>query len=202
MTSNVIILGGPGGSGRSTLAKQLCEILKFERIYGGAILRDLSLKHGYGIKNENNELVFNEEMFVKYHEEYVPNHPEIDLNIDTALFEAAHRGNIVIESMTFAPLTKRLELPYVRVWITADEDERAKRIVERELKGNNKFTVEEMKEITKNRALLNQKRWQALYGFDFLDYNKYYDYSFDTTNVAQEEMGQKLYELIKDAIKN
>ena len=43
----VIVVGGPGGSGSSTISKMLAEHFGLERIYGGQIMRDLVAEKGY-----------------------------------------------------------------------------------------------------------------------------------------------------------
>lgn len=191
--NNVFVFGGPGGSGRTTVAEAFAQKHNFRRIYGGGLHRQISVEVGYGEPNPDTEnLQFTESSFLKYHEEYVPFHPEVDLKIDTLEFEAAHQGNIVIESMTFGPLSKRLNLPYVRVWITANEETRIDRIVGRESRHGRQTSHHEMKQVLRERTEANQKRYQALYGFNYLDANHFYEIHLDTTNLGIEEMMTEL----------
>ncbi len=197
----VIILGGPGGSGRSTIAEGLAEKLNLRRIYGGGIQRQICLEVGYGdIDKFSGKLKFNEEKFGKYLSEYVPKHPEIDLKIDTKLFEASYEGGVIIESMNFAPIIKRLNLPYIKIWITAEEKERARRICEREQKFGNIFSIDEMIEITKKRNETDKKRYNSIYGCDIFDFENIYDFVFDTTDVPKENMVSEMIKIIEKLI--
>jgi len=197
--SKVLVLGGPGGSGRTTIAEQIVEKTGLRRVYGGGIMRQIAIEVGYyDIDPFSGKKKFNEEKFVQFHSEYVKNHPEIDYEIEARLFKEAHLGNVLIESMTFACIAKRMELPFTKVWVTADEKERARRICEREEKYGNVFTIEEMIEITKKRMEENRKRYLALYGFDFLDVDKWYDVIFDTTNIPKDQMGNLLLKILRE----
>lgn len=197
----VIILGGPGGSGRSTIAEGLAEKFGFRRIYGGGIHRQICLEVGYGdIDQHTGKLKFNEEKFVQYLKDYVPKHPEIDLKIDTKLFEATHEGGVVIESIDFAPLSKRIGLPFLKIWVSADETERARRICERERKFGNEFSIEQMVEITKRRNGQDREKYAKIYGFDVFDFNIYYDIVFDTTNIPKKDMVSEIVKVIEKEI--
>lgn len=151
-------------------------------------MRQIATELGYGP---------DEAKIVQFHQQYLPNHPEVDLEVDAKLFEEALKGSVVMESMTFAPITHRLQLDYLRIWVTATENERARRICKREAERGNIYTVDEMMEITRHRLRANQERYLALYGFDFLDVDKYYTLSFDTTDIPVNEMAGKLLEKIQ-----
>ncbi|NTV31347.1 AAA family ATPase [candidate division WWE3 bacterium] len=195
---NVIVLGGPGGSGRSTLAQKLVEITSYNHIYGGAMQRALSVEAGYGERDsKTQQLTFSEAAFIKYHQEYVPHHPEIDLKIDVKLFEAAHRGKVIIESMTFGPLAKRVGFEALKIWITADEETRVQRLMQREQDGGRTVSADVMIDLLRKRTDANKKRYQALYGFDYLHVGEYYDFTFDTTHIPPESMAERLFELIQ-----
>ena len=193
----VIVLGGPGGSGRTSLAEKLTEMTGLRRIYGGGMLRQIAFQLGYGEPDPNTgNLTFTEEKFIQFHHEYVPLHPEVDLKIDSQLFEMAFEGGVIIESMTFAPLATRCQFPYLKVWVTADEEERVRRLIEREAKNGLKVGAAEMQDLLRQRTAANQKRYQALYGFDYLHVGEYYDFTFDTTKVPREEMASQLLNMI------
>lgn len=192
------MLGGPGGSGRSTLAQSLISLTGFNHLYGGAIQRSLSVQHGFGETDPNtNQLVFSEASFIRYHQEYVSNHPEIDLQIDLELFKSIYDSSVIIESMTFAPLAKRIGIPSLKIWVTADEEIRVHRLIERERKAGRIVDAKEMSRLLRTRTDANQRRYQALYGFDYLHVGEYYDFTFDTSSIPEERMADELYAQIK-----
>lgn len=181
-----LILGGPGGSGRSTLAKLISEKYNLTLAYGGN--RNVAVEVGFGyMDTETNQPILSEAELLEFHEQYIPNHPEIDLKLDALRLEQAHEGNVVIESMTLAPITKRLQLPYTRIWIFASLDERVRRITKREHeKGNPEVTEQETRQTLEDRTQANAKRYQAIYGFDYLDADQYYEIHLDTTNTTED----------------
>lgn len=192
---NVIILGGAGGSGRSTLAKQLATITGMRLAYGG--LRKLARELGFGMYDEHTgKSILTEERLIDFQNNYVPHHPEIDLRLDADLFEEASMGDVIIESVTLAPLTKRLELPYTRIWVAADENTRIGRIIERERKKGETVDTTTMRNMLTNRNEENRTRYQSLYGFNFDDQNAFYEIVFDTTNIPEDQMGQELLEIL------
>ncbi len=197
---SVIIMGGSGGSGRSTCAKQLGEITGLKNISGG--FRKLAMELGFGkFDHHTNQRTLLESDLVKFQNQYAPLHPEVDLKLDADLFVEAQQGSVIIESTTLGPISKRLNLPYIRVWIDAREEERVNRIIKRELTKNNIVTEKEVKTILEERIGDNQKRYLALYGFDYLDINSYYDYNFDTSEIEESAMGSILLEeLIKNEL--
>lgn len=192
---NVIILGGAGGSGRSTLAKQLASITGMRLAYGG--LRKLARELGFGMYDElTGKSILTEERLIDFQNSYVPHHPEIDLRLDADLFEEASMGDVIIESVTLAPLTKRLDLPYTRIWVAADEDTRIERIIGREQKKGQTVDFANMREMLIKRNQENRVRYQSLYGFNFDDQDKYYEIVFDTTMIPEEQMGQELLDIL------
>ncbi len=192
MQNTVIILGGAGGSGRSTIAKQLEERFGFSRTYGG--LRQVIKKLNY----KNVDSAVSDEILVDFQKNYLPNHPEIDLELDAKILSFASNtsGNVVIESMTLGPITKRLELPYIRVWVDASEEVRLSRLLNRHNDKN--LTKSELKKVLEKRTQDNRRRYEALYGFDFLNYQKYYEVVFNTENVKLEAMAEKLLDLLDE----
>lgn len=183
MSNLVIILGGPGGSGRSTTAAQISTALGLERVQGGEMHRQKAVELGFK-KGEAG--------LVEYFSDYVPSHPEVDLEIDAQLFRRATEGRVVIESWTLAPLSKRLGLNYLRIWITADETERVHRIQQRQEKIGQKQSLSELKLLVRQRIEQNRQRYKKIYSFDFLDTAKYYSHVFDTTQLDEAAMGTNL----------
>jgi len=190
---SVIIMGGSGGSGRSTCAKQLGEITGLKNISGG--FRKLAMELGFGKYDlHTNQRILLESELVEFQNQYAPLHPEVDLKLDADLFVEAQRGNVIIESTTLGPISKRLNLQFIRVWIDASEEERINRIIKRELTKNNIVTGKEVKAILGKRIEDNQKRYLALYGFDYTDIDAYYEFNFDTTEIEESAMGSILLE--------
>ena len=48
---HLVVVGGPGGSGASTIARKLADYFSLNYVYGGRLMRELAEKHGF--KNIN-----------------------------------------------------------------------------------------------------------------------------------------------------
>ena len=116
----LVVLGGPGGTGSSTIAKILAKKWELHRVDAGDIMRN---------QNSNKDLSV-------YLSNRVSKHPEIDQEIDRFLVRMSYYPNIMIESKFFAAIATMLGIPCtIRIWIDADMTTRVYRILEREGQG-------------------------------------------------------------------
>ena len=103
----LLVVGGPGGSGSSTIAKMLAEYFSLERIYGGEIFRNVLKEMGYA-NNEDAYYRSNEQMLL-----------EIDKKVDNILIDYSRKSNVLIESKIFSAIaTKNNISTTARIWIT------------------------------------------------------------------------------------
>lgn len=83
---------------------------------------------------------------------------DVDRHVDTHQVELANEGSCVLGSRLAVWMLKNADL---KVYLLASEEERARRIRERE--GG---TLEEVKEVTRKRDTLDSARYKRLYGID------------------------------------
>lgn len=178
----LVIVGGPGGSGSSTISKELAIKWNLERVYGGKMMREFA-----GDKSL--------EQFVK---EDLPNSKNFDFKIDNQLIEESKRKNILIESKTFAGLSISKNIPTsVKIWLTADPETSVNRIFERE--GWEKEEVKYQKEINslKERQENDRNRYLKTYNIDIFKPEDYNDIVIDSSVINVEETIAEIISQIK-----
>lgn len=163
-----IAVSGKPGVGRTTLFNNLKKVLAplgFEFFSGGEWSRQYAIEHG--LHNPNN----------KSHHDATVYGDEIDHQIDVSIREKLEKsGNFVVESW-IAGWNMR-GLPYVlKVLLICDDALRIDRIVNRD-----QMTVEEAKEMIKNREEKNLSKWTRIYKVASTDFweTKYYDLVINT----------------------
>ena len=169
----IITIGGLAGTGTSTAAKNLSELLDIPFISAGDVFRQLAKEHDMTV------LEFNE---------FAEGNDEIDIALDKRQAEIANNADdLIVEGRISAFF---VEADY-RVWLRAPDNIRAERISYREDKSYE--TV--MKEI-KDRTASEKKRYQEIHNIDIDDMD-IYDVIIDT-GVSDE---QETLNIIKNLIK-
>ena len=112
-----ITISGTPGSGKSTVAKILEKKLSLKYVYSGDIFRDMANEHNMSL-----------EEFGKYCEK----HKEIDEKLDDHQLEILKKGKVILEGRISGWIAYRNNIPTFKIWLDADLDTRAKRIVKRE----------------------------------------------------------------------
>ena len=169
----IITIGGLAGTGTSTAAKNLSEMLDIPFISAGDVFRQLAKEHDMTV------LEFNE---------FAEGNDEIDIALDKRQAEIANNADdLIVEGRISAFF---VEADY-RVWLRAPDNIRAERISYREDKSYE--TV--MKEI-KDRTASEKKRYQEIHNIDIDDMD-IYDVIIDT-GVSDE---QETLNIIKNLIK-
>lgn len=179
----LIVVGGPGGSGSSTIAKLLCQKFNLRYIYGGKIMRDIAKKEGYN----------NLEEFLKKIDD--SNREDIDKKIDKRLMYYSYTKDILIESKIFAALAFKYRIPCtVKIWLDSNIDVRARR---KYLNDKTK-TVEQIKMDLQRRYEIDANRYKDLYGIDYKFPKKYNDIVLDTSNMNEYQTLNLIIKLIED----
>ncbi len=191
-----IIIGGPGASGSSTISKMIANYFKLNRVYGGQIMRDLAKEYGYTDFNE----------FLKYVDS-VRDSEMIDEKIDNRLLSYYNKGNIVIESKSFAGYaTKNNLICTAKIWLTADIDTRVRReLSKQELDINLPYTDSEyiaIKHSLEERYRIDKERYMKVYGIDYDNPNKYNDIVMDTSHLNEIDTFNLLLKHLMDIINN
>ncbi len=185
----LVVIGGPGGTGSSTIAKILAEKWGLHRVYAGEIMRN---------KQEKKEL---SDFLI----DQVTNHPEIDRSIDQFLVRMSYYPNILIESKYFAVISTQVGIPCtVKIWITADFTSRIYRTLEKDnlLKSKKVISTEDpLYKDTQEQLMRRQandiKRCRKLYKADLSKPEMYNDIVIDTTGLNVPFTVNRIFEEIK-----
>ena len=184
----LVVVGGPGGSGSSTIAKILAQRWELHRIDAGEIMRNKTQKR------ELSEYLANQ----------VNKHPEIDTNIDQFLVRMSYFPNMLLEGKFFGAIASSMGIPCtVKIWITADLSTRIHRILEREGHLKEQKIVEKGSKLykeTRKHLMSRQsddiKRCRRLYHVDLGKPELLNDIVLDTTGLNVPFTLKKLFEEI------
>jgi predicted cytidylate kinase len=163
---DVITVGGPPGSGTSTVCEMLKEELKIEYIYAGQIFRDRAkeLKMSLG---EFSDLCERD--------------PSFDRELDDRMIEMARKGDALIEGRMIGPLCKKNDIPSFRIYMDADAEIRADRVMERD-GGTLGSVLEKMKDREESEA----QRYMEYYSIDPRELD-WYHLVIDTSHISPKE---------------
>jgi predicted cytidylate kinase len=167
----LITISGLPGAGTSTVAHLVADALGLERVDGGTVFRTMAAERGLDIG-----------AFSRVAEE----DPEIDLELDQRLANRAHQGDVLLESRLAAWIVTNEGLPAVRVWVDADEAERARRVAARE-----GIDPEQALEANRAREASERHRYRTYYAID-LDDRRVYDLVIDSTGVEPEVVAESM----------
>jgi predicted cytidylate kinase len=188
----IITISGPGGSGKSTIAKALVKEYKAERIYVGGIRRQIAKDKGMTLSELN---------------EYALTHPETDVDVDKKAAQDARDfakdSMVIVEGRTqfyFLPES-------IKIYIKVTLEEGAKRIwkslQKEEIKQErNEAKVNSLDELiikNKRRQEIDKERYKKYYNLDHTDESQY-DFVLNTTNINAAEATQKVVNFINSQI--
>ncbi len=175
MKKNIISLAGDLAAGKGTVSKILMQDLQYGIYRNGEYVRELAKKMGLDITSFN---------------KYIANHPEIDKQIEKSAAEYAKtHDNFIID----ARLGWYAVPESFKVYLRVDINVAAKRAFEDTArKGTESFaSIEEQKQdMIKRYELENERYWQ-IYHIRKDDMSNY-DFVIDTTNLAPNEVAEKI----------
>lgn len=186
----LVVVGGPGGSGSSTIAKLLAKKWGLHRVDAGEIMRN----SGY-LGNLKDFLI-----------NRVDHHPEIDQNIDRFLVRMSYYPNMLVEGKMFAAMATAVGIPCtIRIWVGASVRARTIRILTREgkIKPGEKITSSDPRYIeARDTVMIRQandiKRWRKIYHVDLTKPELYNDIVLDTSHLNVGQTVQGLLDKIRN----
>jgi len=173
MGKKVITISGLPGSGTTTAAKLLAQKTGMKYFNVGMIFREMAEKYKMDLQS-----------FEKYCEE----HPGIDRELDMEQERVMRRGNVIMEGRLSGWIAYLKKIPSFKIWFDCDEDERMRRIVERE--GGEE---RDKKRETRERIESEKRRYEKFYGI-YLDDLSIYDMIIDTTSTPPEKIVEMILE--------
>ena len=168
-----ISLAGDLGSGKSTVADILIKRLGAEYYSTGAIVRSIANERGMTVTELN---------------KYMETHPEIDHEIDAGIAALSDDQRfLIIDSRMAWHFTKGT----FKVYLSADIETSALRIMNANRKGEHSATLEETIDCTRARRESEKKRYTEQYGVDIKDLSNY-SLIVDTTVATPDEIADRI----------
>ncbi len=168
----IIIISGPPGSGKTTVARIVSQKLNYPLISSGDIFRSMAKEHNMTVED-----------FSKLAEKDY----SFDKKIDERILEIMKRDeNLVIDSRLAAWFAKKNGIDAFKIFLNASRDKRLERINKREKTSMQNLILREESEIN---------RYKKIYGIDFRDLS-IYDLVLDTDNLTPESIVDKIMESV------
>ena len=117
---------------------------------------------------------------------FVAKNPRIDRDIEMMQVEEARKGDVILEGRVTGFMLHSEGVDSFRAWITASEEERAKRVSDRE--GSD---VEGTMARNRERAENEATRYMSTYGFDITDHSIYHAV-IDNTELQASDVAERL----------
>ena len=173
----LITVSGEPGSGKTTVARLLARRFRLPHVYAGDLYRREAERRGLTL-----------EQFIDLSER---DH-SIDRALDAAMAERARQGNVVLEGRLAGFIAAQEHLDALKVFLTASEEVRARRVAEREHR-----EWREVLEINRTRHGSDTKRYRDIYGFDLAD-TSVYDVVLRTDHETPEALAEQLATRARD----
>lgn len=184
----VIAVGGPGGSGITTISKMLAKHFNLKHIYAGDLFREAAKESDY-------------QHFEEFLQDISKGGNHLDYEIDELLAQYANKGNVVIDSKVYGALSKMKKLRCdFSVWLDASHEVKIKRHLGKEnIVGIRKIlrAIAIGKGLKKRQKIDKEKYWR-LYKVRYNKPELYYDFVLDSSNLNEKETFNLILKKIED----
>ena len=150
----ILAIGGPPGSGKTTVAELLAKETGSTLVSAGTRFRALAKERGMGLEEFGR---------------FATDHEEIDRDLDRQVADEVQRlatggKGVVVEGRLAAQMLARRGVTCFKVWIDAPSAVRAERIA-----GRDATAVKDARRAIANREKLERARYKQYYGIDLRD---------------------------------
>ncbi len=149
----LVTISGEPGSGKTTVAALLAERLGLPHVYAGDLYRREAKRRGLSLQ-EFNQLCESDH--------------SIDRKLDGDMAARARAGDCILEGRLAGYLAAQEGMDALKVWLTASDEVRARRVAERE---NGDWR--EIEQENRKRHDSDARRYREIYGFDLADHGVY-----------------------------
>jgi cytidylate kinase len=164
-----IVISGWPAVGKTTMAVELAKIFNLKLYSGGDILKLLADAKGYSTSSHDWWDTHEAKRFMEERK----SDPSFDKQVDNKLIQIIKRENALITSYTLPWLVE--ERGVIKLWLKASQENRARRMANRD---NISYT--EAKKVIQIRDSENINIYKKLYGFDFGEDLKVFDFCLNT----------------------
>ena len=178
MTDLTVTVGGLAGTGTSTLCRLLAAHLDLPYAYAGSLFRQEAARRGLSLA-EFGELCQRD--------------PAVDRTLDDRQLALLRDGGVLLEGRMAGWLAEHHGVDAFTVWVVCEEDERMRRIAERD--GGE---LEDQRGATLAREASEQARFLEYHGAD-LDDLAIYDLVLDSTSMAPTELVHAVVDAMRAA---
>lgn len=187
MKKNIITIAGKLGSGKSSTAKRVAEMLGYEHFSTGGFARSIALERGISLEELS---------------KIAENDSSVDFEIDDYCRSLGEKENIVVDS--------RLGFHFIpesfKVFLELDPETASQRILEDKKNNPNRHTEasgsfdtpEKIKEKIISRLESERKRYQEIYKIEDHTDHKHFDLVINTKDVPLEEVSKIVIEKYKE----
>ncbi len=177
MACMLVTISGVPGSGKTTVAKLLASQLGVPHVYAGDLYRREAKRRGLTLGEFNRQCERDH---------------SIDRKLDAAMAERAREGNCILEGRLAGYLAAENGLDALKVWLTASDEVRARRVAQRE---NGDWR--QIEKENQARHASDGKRYRQIYGFDLSD-TGVYDLVLSSDDMTPEELVRVLVEHVRE----
>ncbi len=195
---HLFVVGGPGGSGSSTIAKLLARKYSLNYVYGGLLMRSIAKSKGYTTPEQLDDFLLSLE---NSNDRFM-----YDKIIDKKILKLSYQPNVLIDSKIFAAIaTKNRIACTVKIWLSASIETRVKRTLHKSGKYDLKSELDKNSSIYKEtltdlmrRHSADMNRYQKLYGVEYDSPKLYNDIVVDSSKIDANQTYNLILKMIDD----